>query len=124
VRTTERPPSDHRVKPFEGYGELPVGAQAALRSARVNHTAGYGRPGLAVRFEDAGARCNGCSLCVVQCPEGIIEFTPDPAKGTIVHGAKFDDYCKVCRECVAACPLDLFHEVAIVTRPEGALHDA
>jgi pyruvate ferredoxin oxidoreductase gamma subunit len=115
--------TDHRTKPFAGYGQLPVGAQAALRSARGNHTAGYGRPGVAIRFEDAASRCNGCSLCVVQCPEGIIDFTADPARGAIVHGARFADYCKVCRECVTACPLELFHEVSIVARPEGALHE-
>jgi pyruvate ferredoxin oxidoreductase gamma subunit len=124
VSFVERPAVEHRVQPFSGYGRLPVGAQAALRSARGSHTAGYGRPGVAIRFADESDRCNGCSLCVVQCPEGIIEFTADPARGTIVHGAKFDDYCKVCRECVAACPLDLFHEESIVTRPEGALHEA
>jgi ferredoxin len=58
---------------------------------------------------------------VVQCPEGIIEFTPDRSRGALVRGARFDEYCKVCRECVAACPLDLFHEVAVVARPDGAL---
>jgi 2-oxoisovalerate/pyruvate ferredoxin oxidoreductase gamma subunit len=110
--------NDHRARPFAGYGALPIGAQSALRSARANHTSGYGRPGVAVRFADESGRCNGCSLCVVQCPEGIIDFTADPARGAIVHGARFADYCKVCRECVAACPLDLFHEEAIVTRPD------
>jgi 2-oxoacid:acceptor oxidoreductase gamma subunit (pyruvate/2-ketoisovalerate family) len=127
VRVAELPSgsaTDHRARRFEGYGRLPVGAQAALRSARVNLTSGYGRPGVAIRFSDESAKCNGCSLCVVQCPEGIIRFTPDPARGAIVHGADFDDYCKVCRECVTACPLELFHEVAVVARPEGALHDA
>jgi 2-oxoacid:acceptor oxidoreductase gamma subunit (pyruvate/2-ketoisovalerate family) len=115
---------ERRRATFAGYGALPAGAQAALRSARRNHTSGYGRPGVKIEFHDETSRCNGCSLCVVQCPEGIITFKSDPARGTIVHGARFADYCKVCRECVAACPLDLFHEVAAVTRPEGALPDA
>jgi pyruvate ferredoxin oxidoreductase gamma subunit len=116
--------TDHRIRPFAGHGALPVGAQSALRTARANHTAGYGRPGVGITFEDAASRCNGCSLCVVQCPDGIIDFTADPARGAIVHGARFADYCKACRECVSACPLDLFSEVAVVTRPEGALHDS
>ena len=77
-------------------------------------------PGSASSFPIRRRACNGCSLCVVQCPEGIIEFTADPVRGAIVHGARFADFCKVCRECVAACPLDLFSEVAAVTRPEGA----
>jgi pyruvate ferredoxin oxidoreductase gamma subunit len=126
VQIAEPPSSDvtdHRTRPFSGYGRLPVAAQSALRTARANHTAGYGRPGVAIRFADESARCNGCSLCVVQCPEGIIDFTADPARGAIVHGARFADYCKVCRECVTACPLDLFHEEAIVARPEGAMHE-
>ncbi|HVE86222.1 MAG TPA: 4Fe-4S binding protein, partial [Myxococcales bacterium] len=80
----------------------------------------YGRPGVKIQFADPTSRCNGCSLCVVQCPEGIIQFTPDPARGPIVHGARFDDFCKGCRECVVACPLDLFSEISIVAAPEGA----
>jgi pyruvate ferredoxin oxidoreductase gamma subunit len=123
VRVGDFPESAHAAKLFAGYGQLPIAAQSALRTARVNHTAGYGRPGVAIRFADPTAKCNGCSLCVVQCPEGIVEFTADP-RGAIVHGAKFADYCKVCRECVTACPLDLFHEEAVVSRPEGALHDS
>jgi pyruvate ferredoxin oxidoreductase gamma subunit len=115
--------TDHRTRPFTGYGALPVAAQSALRTARRNRTSGYGRPGVTIAFSDESARCNGCSLCVVQCPEGIIDFTADP-RGAIVHGARFAEYCKVCRECVNACPLDLFHEVSVVARPEGALHDA
>jgi ferredoxin len=124
VERAPAPKTDHRAPPFAGYGRLPVGAQAALRTARRNRTSGYGRPGVTIQFSDDQTRCNGCSLCVVQCPEGIIQFTADPQRGAIVHGAAFADYCKVCRECVAACPLDLFHEVAIVARPEGAAHDA
>jgi 2-oxoacid:acceptor oxidoreductase gamma subunit (pyruvate/2-ketoisovalerate family) len=124
VRTAEIPsgPSTVHSSPrFQGYGQLPAGAQSQLRTSRRNHTAGYGRPGVRIEFADPTARCNGCSLCVVQCPEGIIEFTADPSRGAIVHGAKFADYCKACRECVAACPLDLFSEVAAATRPEGAM---
>ncbi|MBI3184562.1 MAG: 2-oxoacid:acceptor oxidoreductase family protein [Myxococcales bacterium] len=114
------PQTDHRKPSFKGYGALPAGAQAALRAAKQNRTAGYGRPGIKVAFADPSHKCNGCALCVVQCPEGIIEFTPDPGKGPIVHGARFDQYCKVCRECVTACPLDLFSEIAAVVRPEEA----
>jgi Pyruvate/2-oxoacid:ferredoxin oxidoreductase gamma subunit/Pyruvate/2-oxoacid:ferredoxin oxidoreductase delta subunit len=123
VSLIERPPSaatDHRPRPFAGYGTLPAGAQSALRTSLGNRTAAYGRPGVHIEFRDPGARCNGCTLCVVQCPDGIIQFTPDPARGAIVTGAIFEPYCKVCRECVAACPLDLFHEVASVEPPEGA----
>ncbi len=127
VRVEEIAPregTEHKKKPFSGYGVVPVGAQAALRSSLANRTSGYGRPGVKVEFKDPSSRCNGCSLCVVQCPEGIIQFKPDPAKGPIVYGAKFDEYCKVCRECVTACPLDLFSEVAAVTRPETQLPGA
>jgi 2-oxoacid:acceptor oxidoreductase gamma subunit (pyruvate/2-ketoisovalerate family) len=118
------PTTLHPRPRFAGYRELPVAAQSQLRTSRHNHTAGYGRPGVRIEFTDPTERCNGCSLCVVQCPEGIIDFTADPARGAIVHGARFDDYCKVCRECVAACPLHLFSEVAAVTRPEGAVTES
>jgi Pyruvate/2-oxoacid:ferredoxin oxidoreductase gamma subunit/ferredoxin len=113
--------TSHLRAPFRGYGPLPVGAQSRLRTSRTNRTAGYGRPGVRIEFADPSSRCNGCSLCVVQCPEGIIEFRPDPARGTLVTGARFLDFCKACRECVNACPLDLFTETAIVARPDAAL---
>lgn len=127
VRVAEFPAgaaTDHRRAAFHGYGALPAGAQSALRTAVANRTSGYGRPGVKIQFADPTSRCNGCALCVVQCPEGIIEFTPDPARGPIVHGAKFDDFCKGCRECVVACPLDLFSELSIVAAPDGALTTA
>jgi 2-oxoacid:acceptor oxidoreductase gamma subunit (pyruvate/2-ketoisovalerate family) len=118
-------PSDEKTRHprrlFTGYKGMPVAGQAALRSSRRNCTAGYGRPGVKMEFEDLQAKCNGCSLCVVQCPEGIIEFKADPARGAMVFGARFDDYCKGCRECITACPLDLFREVEAVTLPEGRL---
>ncbi|HWE22521.1 MAG TPA: 4Fe-4S dicluster domain-containing protein, partial [Myxococcales bacterium] len=113
--------AQHLRPSFAGYGELPAGAQSKLRTSRTNRTAGYGRPGVRVEFVDPTSRCNGCSLCVVQCPEGIIEFRPDPARGPLVTGARFADFCKVCRECVAACPLDLFREVTVTARAEGAV---
>jgi len=127
VRMAEIPAGPTAVHPrprFKGYGRLPVAAQSELRTSRHNHTAGYGRPGVRVEFSDPTARCNGCTLCVVQCPEGIIDFTADPSRGAIVHGARFADFCKACRECIAACPLDLFSEVAAVTRPEGAVTES
>jgi ferredoxin len=127
VRVAEIPPGPgtvHARPPFKGYGNLPIAAQSELRTSRHNHTAGYGRPGVRIEFADPTSRCNGCSLCVVQCPEGIIEFTADASRGAIVHGARFADFCKACRECIAACPLDLFSEVAAVTRPEGAVTES
>lgn len=113
--------TEHPRRVFKGYQALPLAAQSALRTSRKNMTAGYGRPGVKIEFEDPSAKCNGCSLCVVQCPEGIIDFKKDPAKGAIVYGARFDDYCKGCRECIVACPLDLFREVPAVAPPEGKL---
>ena len=118
------PVTSHAKPVFRGYGPLPIAAQSSLRTAKQNKTSGYGRPGVKTVFADPGNKCNGCALCVVQCPEGIITFTKNEAKGPIVNGALFNDYCKVCRECVAACPLDLFTEVAAVVRPEGAMAEA
>ncbi len=117
------PSTDHRRPAAHPKTDVPAGAQSALRTSRKNRTSGYGRPGVRVEFHDETNRCNGCSLCVVACPEGIIEFTPDP-RGALVTGAKFDDFCKVCRECIASCPLDLFHEVETPMRREGVLESA
>ncbi len=118
------PPTAHPRARFTRFGPLPVGAQFALRTSHERQTAGYGRPGVKIEFADPLARCNGCTLCVVQCPDGIIEFTADPARGAIVHGARFDTHCKACRECVTACPLDLFSEVSAVTRPDAAIEES
>jgi Pyruvate/2-oxoacid:ferredoxin oxidoreductase gamma subunit/Pyruvate/2-oxoacid:ferredoxin oxidoreductase delta subunit len=99
MRLGEFPPHEHARKPF---------------------ASGYGRAGAkGVVFSDPLSKCDGCSLCVVQCPEGIIEFKADPSRGTMVYGARFVEFCKVCRECVTACPLDLFREIAVATRPGG-----
>ncbi len=114
----------HPLKAHPGYGELPVGAQSKLRTSVTQRTASYGRPGVAIVFGDEGETCNGCSLCVVQCPENIVEFEADPSRGAIVHGARFATHCKTCRECIAACPLHLFHEVSVVAPPERRLEGA
>jgi Pyruvate/2-oxoacid:ferredoxin oxidoreductase delta subunit len=119
MRVGEFPPHEHPPKAFTGYGKLPAGAQSALRTSLQNRTSGYGRSGVKVEFADPLSKCNGCSLCIVQCPEGIVEFKADATRGTLVYGARFTDFCKVCRECVTACPLDLFGEIAVATRPEG-----
>jgi pyruvate ferredoxin oxidoreductase gamma subunit len=118
------PATAHPRARFTRLGPLPVGAQFALRTSHERQTAGYGRPGVKIEFADPLARCNGCTLCVVQCPDGIIDFTADPARGAIVHGARFATHCKVCRECVTACPLDLFSEVSAVTRLDAAIEES
>jgi 2-oxoacid:acceptor oxidoreductase gamma subunit (pyruvate/2-ketoisovalerate family) len=126
-RTAELPVRegiDHPLVTFKGYGELPAGAQSMLRTSLTNRTASYGRPGVSVEFKDPTKRCNGCSLCVVQCPEGIIEFVADPNKGALVSGARFATHCKTCRECIAACPLDLFTEISTVAPPENRIEGA
>jgi hypothetical protein len=35
---------------------------------------------------------------------------PDPKKGLRVVGADVTQFCKLCRECIETCPLDLFFE--------------
>jgi pyruvate ferredoxin oxidoreductase gamma subunit len=120
IETPAGPETDHRARPPSPRA-LPAGAQSPLRTSDGNRTSGYGRAGVAIRFHDPSRRCNGCSLCVVQCPEGIITFDADPARGALVTGARFEPYCKACRECIAACPLDLFSEVEVVEPPDGAL---
>lgn len=103
-------PGDHGSTRFAGYGELPVGAQTALRTSRVNHTSSYARSGFRLEFEDADKRCTGCAHCIVNCPEGIIRWQPDAERGLLVTGAEVSSFCKLCGECVAVCPEKLFRE--------------
>ncbi len=105
-------PGDHGSTRFAGYGELPVGAQTALRTSRVNHTASFARTGFRLLFADPDTRCTGCSHCIVNCPEGIIRFEPDAERGVLVKGADVSAFCKLCGECVAVCPEKLFSEGA------------
>ncbi|MDO8644320.1 MAG: 4Fe-4S dicluster domain-containing protein, partial [bacterium] len=50
-------------------------------------------------------------FCIINCPENIIRFVPDEKKGVKVLGADTNQFCKLCRECIEVCPVDLFKEV-------------
>lgn len=104
-------PGAHTAPPFEGYGDLPVGAQTALRLSRTNRTANYAPSGIRLRFEDPAGACTGCAHCIHNCPEGIIIFQPDDARGLKVVGVDVSTFCKLCGECIAVCPEKLFKEV-------------
>jgi 2-oxoacid:acceptor oxidoreductase gamma subunit (pyruvate/2-ketoisovalerate family) len=106
----EAGPAAHRPAPFAGYGDLPVGAQTALRLSRVNRTADYAPSGARLRFEDPKLACTGCAHCITNCPEGIIRFKPDPERGLLVTGVDVSSFCKLCGECIAICPEKLFIE--------------
>ena len=101
---------DHPLQPFEGYGQLPLGAQTAHRLSRGNPTANYAATGHKILFQDPHLKCNGCSHCIINCPENIIQFKPDTERGVLVTGANFTTYCKHCRECIEVCPEKLFSE--------------
>lgn len=45
-------------------------------------------------------KCNGCSLCFVYCPEGVISMTKDD-RPVIDY-----DHCKGCQICVHECPTE------------------
>jgi len=107
----EAGPMDHLSAPFAGYGDLPPGAQTALRLARTNRTADYARSGYRLRFEDPQDACTGCAHCITNCPEGIIRFRPDEERGLVVTGVDVSSYCKLCSECIAVCPEHLFKEM-------------
>ncbi len=103
----------HPLPAFPGYRDYPTGAQSSLRTSLQNKTANYARVGKRLIFEDPEARCNGCSLCIVNCPEGIIQFTPDEKQGVRVTGANINQFCKLCRECIEVCPVELFREESV-----------
>ena len=104
----------HEPAAFAGYGELPVGAQTALRLSRTNRTADFARSGFRLRFADPETCCSGCAHCITNCPEGIIRWRPDAERGLLVTGVDVDTYCKLCGECIAVCPEHLFAEAAYV----------
>lgn len=103
--------NDHAPAPFEGYGDLPVGAQTQLRLSQGNRTADYAPSGFRLRFEDPSLACTGCAHCITNCPEGIIRFQPDEVRGVLVTGVDVTNFCKLCRECIAVCPEGLFRQV-------------
>ena len=103
----------HPPVSFPGYSDYPVAAQSRLRTSLGTRAANYAPAGRRLVFQDPQHRCNGCSLCIVNCPEGIIQFTPDEKQGVRVTGADVDQFCKLCRECIEVCPVDLFDEVAL-----------
>jgi ferredoxin len=104
-------PAGHQPPRFSGYGELPVGAQSALRLSLSNNTAGYARSGFRLHFEDPNQACTGCAHCITNCPEGIIHFRPDAERGLMVTGVDVSSFCKLCGECIAVCPEHLFKEM-------------
>ncbi len=106
----EARPGDHSTTRFEGYGELPIGAQTRLRLSQNNKTASFARSGFRLIFEDPNQACTGCSHCITNCPEGIIQFHPDEKRGVLVTGADVSAFCKLCGECIAVCPEGLFKE--------------
>ncbi|HEV2106350.1 MAG TPA: 2-oxoacid:acceptor oxidoreductase family protein [Candidatus Eisenbacteria bacterium] len=114
----------HEPAAFAGYGELPVGAQTALRLSRTNRTADFARSGFRLRFADPETRCSGCAHCITNCPEGIIRWRPDAERGLLVTGVDVDTYCKLCGECIAVCPEHLFAEAAYVEDWGGAAEAA
>lgn len=104
-------PGDHEAPAWSGYGELPVGAQSALRLSQSNRTADYAPSGVRLHFEDANTACTGCAHCITNCPEGIIHFVPDEQRDLLVTGVDVSTFCKLCGECIAVCPEHLFKEM-------------
>lgn len=65
-------------------------------SSRAYRTAGWRTSRPLFKYE----RCNGCDLCAVFCPEGII--TADSK----THYLADYEYCKGCGICAEECPVD------------------
>lgn len=101
---------DHASTRFQGYGDLPIGAQTRLRLAQNNKTSSYARSGFRLEFADPLNACTGCSHCITNCPEGIIRWEPDAERGVRVTGADVSTFCKLCAECIEICPEKLFSE--------------
>lgn len=120
-RCDEAAPGSRSTPAWSGYGDLPVGAQTALRLSQANRTADYAPSGLRLKFEDAGSACTGCAHCITNCPEDIIRFVPDAQRGLLVTGVDVSSFCKLCAECIAVCPEHLFQDVPFEEKWEEAL---
>jgi pyruvate ferredoxin oxidoreductase gamma subunit len=57
-------------------------------------------------------KCNGCWLCFVYCPDGVISMTQDD-RPVIDY-----DHCKGCQICVQECPT---HALIAEREPEGGV---
>jgi len=86
--------------PTKGTARIAVGANASLRQ-----TGGW-RTFRPVLVPD---KCNGCWLCFVYCPDGVIAMTGDD-RPEIDY-----DHCKGCQICVQECPT----EALVAVREEG-----
>lgn len=87
-------------EPTRGTARIAVGANASLRQ-----TGGW-RTFRPVLVPD---KCNGCWLCFVYCPDGVIAMTGDD-RPEIDY-----DHCKGCQICVQECPT----EALVAVREEG-----
>lgn len=70
-------------------------------TSRAYHTAGWRTSRPMFKYE----RCNGCDLCALFCPEGIISAQ------TKTHYIADYDYCKGCGICAQECPV---HDIVMV----------
>ena len=59
------------------------------------------------RIEINKSTCKGCSLCVVACPQGVIEMSSDTPNAKGYYPAVLVDpegKCTGCALCAVACP--------------------
>lgn len=49
--------------------------------------------------------CKGCSLCIVNCPKGVLEVSKERGKaGFMVPEATKPEDCSKCKNCEVICP--------------------
>jgi 2-oxoglutarate ferredoxin oxidoreductase subunit delta len=49
--------------------------------------------------------CKGCSLCIVNCPKGVLEVSKERGKaGFLVPEATKPEACSKCKNCEVICP--------------------
>lgn len=74
---------------------LPPGLVTQPGSSSAYHTGGWRTERPVFR----NVACNGCDLCVLYCPDGVV-FRIEPK----VYGY-LQDYCKGCGICAQECPV-------------------
>ncbi len=78
------------------------------------------------RIEINQATCKGCSLCVVACPQDVIQMSTDQPNARGYYPAQLVDpegNCTGCALCAVACPdvcITVYRQVPAKQRRAGA----
>jgi 2-oxoglutarate ferredoxin oxidoreductase subunit delta len=77
------------------------------------------------RIEINEARCKGCSLCTVACPQAIIVMRSDYVNAKGYYPAQLvdpEEQCTGCALCAVACPdicITVYRQIPVAAQPDS-----